>query len=270
MTRIPESEQYDFLLDRKKLGALIDNILINKTLALEARDRKLDQLPKVQAEIRNQVDRVLAKHRGLQVQDSTPKLDYLARAREVYIANPERFTIPERYHVWHALVTIGPRSEQEAAKRAEELRQRVLAGEDLARIAVENSDDPSAKINKGDLGDTDLKSFDATFRGKVLGRAKGDVLPVFKTSFGFHVVKLLDHTPKKVIPFEVAKVELVHDAQIAHLRTVWDEYVRKIRDDQKLFVDTEALEQLRPRLPEIPKSTNQTVNPPAKSAETAR
>jgi parvulin-like peptidyl-prolyl isomerase len=167
-------------------------------------------------------------------------------------------------------VTIGPRSEQEAAKRAEELRQRVLAGEDLARIAVENSDDPSAKINKGDLGDTDLKSFDATFRGKVLGRAKGDVLPVFKTSFGFHVVKLLDHTPKKVIPFEVAKVELVHDAQIAHLRTVWDEYVRKIRDDQKLFVDTEALEQLRPRLPEIPKSTNQTVNPPAKSAETAR
>lgn len=36
MSRIPEKDRFEFLLSRQRLGKLVENILINKTMAAEA------------------------------------------------------------------------------------------------------------------------------------------------------------------------------------------------------------------------------------------
>ena len=252
LARIPPRDQFEFLLDRQRLAQMVDNILLNKTLAIEARENKLDGDAKVQAEIRNQTDKVLAKYRGQQVQTSAPKIDYLPRAREIYLANPERFTTPPLHDVWHALVSIKGRTQEQARARAEEIRARLLAGESADLLATTSSDDESAKTNKGNLGRADTKNYDVRFAAAVKKLKVGEVSPVFESDYGFHVAKLREYIAPQRVAFEAVKGELLHEAESQHLLSVWENHLRQIRNDPKLFVDAEALDILRPKLPPIP------------------
>ncbi len=253
LARIPPHDQLEFLLDRQRLAQLVENVLINKTLAIEAREYKLDQLPMAQAEIRVQTDKILAKYRGQQVQNETPKIDYVALARETYLANPEKTTVPERHVVWHVLVSTKGRTMEQAKARAESTRKRLLAGESRESLAQTLSDDTSAQENKGDLGALDLVKLDPRFAEAVKKLKVGEVSLPFETNFGFHVTKLLGHVPAKRYSFEEAKRELVDEAETQYLRSVWSEYLRRIQNDPKLVVDTQALDAIRPKLPDVPK-----------------
>jgi len=239
-------------MDKDRLAVLIDNILINKTLAIEARENKLENDPKVQAEIRNQTEKVLAKYRGQQVQNSAPKIDYLPRARENYLAHPERFTSPPLYDVWHLLVNVTGRTREQAKARADELRARLIAGESAEKLASENSDDGFAKTDKGNLGPAELKNYDERFADAVRKLKPGEISPVFESKFGFHIAKLRDYKAPVKFPFDSVKAELISEAETQYLNSVWDTHLRKIRNDPKLFVDTEAIDAIRPKLPPIP------------------
>ena len=252
IARIPPRDQFEFLLDRQRLAQMIDNILLNKTLAIEARENKLDRDPKVQAEIRNQTDKVLAKYRGQQVQIGAPKIENLPRAREIYLANPERFTTPPLHNVWHALVSIKGRTQDQAKARAEEIRGRLLAGESAELLATSLSDDETAKMNKGNLGRADTKNYDVRFAAAVKKLKVGEVSPVFESDYGYHVAKLLEYIAPIRHPFEAVKEELLQEAESQYLRSVWDNHLRRIRNDPKLYVDVDALEAIRPKLPPIP------------------
>ena len=252
MARIPQRDQYEFMMDRDRLATLVDNILINKTLAIEARENKLESNEKAQAEIRNQTDKVLAKYRGQQVQNTAPKIDYLPRARELYLANPERFTSPALYDVWHVLVGLTGRTKEQAKARADELRAKLVAGESPEKLAAENSDDGFAKTDKGNLGPSDLKNYDVRFAAAIRKLKPGEISPVFESEFGFHVARVREYRAPAKLPFETVKAELMNEAENQYLNSVWEAHLRKIRNDPKLFVDVEALEALRPKVPTVP------------------
>jgi parvulin-like peptidyl-prolyl isomerase len=81
------------------------------------------------------------------------------------------------------------RSKDDAKKRAEVLAGRAKKGDDFAKLAAENSDDPTAKLRGGDLGkftkDRMVKPFaDAAFAIK-----PGEISTVIETPFGYHVIK---------------------------------------------------------------------------------
>lgn len=251
LARIPQGDRFELLLSREKVAVLVDNILINKTLALEARENKLDASPLVQAEIANQTEKVLAKYRGQQVQANLPKIDLLPRARERYLTSPEKITRPELHDVWHVLVGLKGRTLEQAQARAEEVRKKVLAGEPRGQVAEEYSDDPSKRNNQGNLGLSNLSGFDPRFSAAVKGMKAGDVA-IAESSYGVHVIKLLGHTPSTRIPFETAKPTLMYEAETEYVLAAWNSYLRNISNDPKLFVDIEALDALRPKLPEIP------------------
>lgn len=252
LSRIPQRDQFEFLLDRQRFAQLVDNILLNKTLAIEARENRLDKDAKVQAEIRNQTDKVLAKYRGQQVQSGAPKIDYLPRAREIYLANPERFTTPPLHDVWHVLVSLKGRTPEQAKMRAEEFRARLLAGESAEKLASALSDDESARKNDGNLGLAELKNYDVRFAAAVRKLKVGEVSPVFESEYGLHIAKLRTYLAPKKHAFDAVKDELIFEAETQYLLSVWDNHMRKIRNDPKLYVDIDAMETIRPKLPPIP------------------
>jgi peptidyl-prolyl cis-trans isomerase D len=110
---------------------------------------------------------------------------------------------PDLYvHVAHILVKIQSDT-AEAKKKAEEFYNRVKNGEDISVLAEQFSDDPSAKQNKGDLGwvskGATVKEFeDASFNANV-----GDIVGPVKSSYGFHVIKVLGKAKKE---FKVAQI----------------------------------------------------------------
>lgn len=81
------------------------------------------------------------------------------------------------------------RTKDDARKLAESLAQRAKKGEDFGALAVQFSDDPSAKARQGSLGSFDRRSMVKPFADAAFELKPGEVSGVVETDFGFHVIK---------------------------------------------------------------------------------
>jgi peptidyl-prolyl cis-trans isomerase SurA len=99
------------------------------------------------------------------------------------------------YNVSHILIAVPqaatPEQADEAAKKADEVYQKAISGEDFGRLAVANSNSQTA-LEGGSLGwrkGTELP----TFLGEAIATMKaGDVTKPMRTPSGFHIIKLND------------------------------------------------------------------------------
>jgi peptidyl-prolyl cis-trans isomerase SurA len=76
-----------------------------------------------------------------------------------------------------------------------ELRNKAMAGDDFAALAKEFSEDPSAKTNGGDLGYFTAMDMVYPFESAAYNTKVGEVSPIVKTRFGYHIIKVADHRP---------------------------------------------------------------------------
>ncbi|WP_369048939.1 peptidylprolyl isomerase [Tenacibaculum sp. UWU-22] len=88
-------------------------------------------------------------------------------------------------------------------------RNRILAGESFEKVAKEVSEDPSAKVNGGDLGYFTAFEMVYPFENAAYQTKVGQVSMPFKTRFGYHIIKVNDMRPSKG-EFQVAQI-LVSD-----------------------------------------------------------
>jgi len=250
ISRIPESERFEFLLSRVRMAGLLENLLINRVLAQEAIEQKLDQNQIVKDEILNQTEKVLAKYRAQQLLKETKVKDFTAAAREAYLVDPKKSISPARYKPWQILVSLQGRDKVTARKRAEQARERVLRGGDLEEIAKEFSDDTNSKKTGGVLDLTELTEFEPSFAEALKKMKPGEVSEVIETRYGFHVIYLMEFLPEKKLSYELMKSDLMEQARIAYLKSNFDNHLNRIRLDPALTVNVDALEVIRPRIPE--------------------
>lgn len=84
------------------------------------------------------------------------------------------------------------RSDSEAKALAENLRQRILNGEDFAALAKEYSDDTGSGSLGGELGWALPGQMVPSFNDMMDATAIGDISPVFKSRFGWHFLEVED------------------------------------------------------------------------------
>jgi peptidyl-prolyl cis-trans isomerase SurA len=99
------------------------------------------------------------------------------------------------YDVSHILIAVPqaatPEELDEAAKKAEDVYKRAVAGEDFARLAVQYSNSQTA-LEGGRLGVRKGSEL-PTFLGEVIADMKaGDVTQPLRTPSGYHILKLND------------------------------------------------------------------------------
>ena len=82
------------------------------------------------------------------------------------------------------------RTDDETRAAVEDLRARILAGEDFAALAIEHSEDPGSALVGGDLGWSTADGFVREFQEAMAGTAEGELSPAFKTEFGWHVLQV--------------------------------------------------------------------------------
>ncbi|MCF8372203.1 MAG: peptidylprolyl isomerase [Bacteroidales bacterium] len=111
--------------------------------------------------------------------------------------------------VAHIMVAVPKTGGSEAASqaKADSLYKRILAGEDFATLAKDNSDDHGSATKGGELpmfgtGRMVPEFEEAAFTLKEVG----EVSPLVKTTYGFHIIKLLEK--KGIEPYESMKQEL--------------------------------------------------------------
>ena len=114
-----------------------------------------------------------------------------------YADNAEKFQVPESVEVRHILIAVKP-EDDEAVKaqkkvKAEKIRGELVEkkGENFAAIAAEVSDCPS-KSKGGMLGVFGRGQTVPAFEDAVFNQKVGEIGPVVETSFGYHVIGVLD------------------------------------------------------------------------------
>lgn len=81
-------------------------------------------------------------------------------------------------------------TKEEARKKAQTLLARLRKGEDFARLAKENSDDPGSKDNGGEYEFFGRGKMVPEFETAAFALKPGEVSDLVETQFGFHIIKL--------------------------------------------------------------------------------
>lgn len=81
-------------------------------------------------------------------------------------------------------------NKEEARKKAQLLLDRVRKGEDFAKLAKENSDDPGSKDNGGEYDFFGRDKMVPEFEKAAFALKPGEVSGLVETQFGFHIIKL--------------------------------------------------------------------------------
>jgi peptidyl-prolyl cis-trans isomerase C len=117
--------------------------------------------------------------------------------------NKERMTIPEHVQARHILIstktTDDDKAKAEKKAKAEQLREKLVAGADFAQLATDNSDCPS-KQKGGDLGKFGRGQMVKAFEDAAFGQKIGEVGPVVETQFGYHIIQVTDHKEAGPVP----------------------------------------------------------------------
>lgn len=127
---------------------------------------------------------------------------YQERAGEE-LAGEGELTDDELEAAYEQLYTATPRARHilvDTEEEAEEVLERLEAGEDFGELAVEVSTDPSAEENEGELGPITSEQFDPDFAEAVFEAEDGEIVGPVETQFGYHVIE-------RVAPPELAEVE---------------------------------------------------------------
>jgi hypothetical protein len=83
--------------------------------------------------------------------------------------------------------------EKKAYAKAQKLLERVRSGEDFAKVAQQNSDDPGSKNKGGDLGYFKRGEMIPDFDHAVFALNPGEISNIIKTLFGYHIIKVEEY-----------------------------------------------------------------------------
>lgn len=96
----------------------------------------------------------------------------------------------------HILLTVPknatPEVEEDVLKRIKQIRKEIIEGKDFNEAAIEYSEDPSAKTNKGKLGFFSAFQMVVPFENAAFTTPVGEVSEPVRTSFGYHLLKVDD------------------------------------------------------------------------------
>ena len=84
-------------------------------------------------------------------------------------------------------------TDEQAKAKAEELRKQIVAGANFEELAKKESDDTSSGARGGDLGSFGHNQMVPEFEQAAFAAKVGEVTPVVKTQFGYHIIKVEGH-----------------------------------------------------------------------------
>jgi peptidyl-prolyl cis-trans isomerase D len=164
------------------------------------------------------------------------------RVRTSYESRKSEFDRAEQARTRHILVRFAPdddASKQDARKRIDALRERIAAGADFAEVAMEASEDDVTKAKGGELGWIVRGGVVKPLEDAAFSQAPGALGEVIETPQGFHLVRVEERQPARVVSFEEAQAQVAQDlarvdAAVAAARTRAEEVSGAVAEGRSL------------------------------------
>ncbi len=180
---------------RKSPEEYMDLFINYKLKVIQAQDLGLDTLAAFRKEYKQYRDQLAEQYlKPADFSDELYKQAYDRMCTEVKAA--------------HILIqcteNASPAEVEKARDRCLDIRARVLAGADFESMAMQYSDDPSAKQNKGILGYFTAFQMVPEFEEAAFKLAAGELSQPVRSKFGFHLIYLYDKRPN------AGKIQVAH------------------------------------------------------------
>ena len=194
-----------------RVAAMVDSVFVTRTAAARAREAGLDKDPDVQRRLQQIQESFLAELYLQKIQKEADGVDLTQRARELYEAEPAKFTTGEQVYVQQILVSLEGRTREMARERANEVAREAAQPEaDFLRIAAKYTDDPDKDRNGGDLGYYAPGHFIGPVASAIAKlTTKGQIAGPIETREGFYIVRFVDRKPRQVAKFEVVRDRII-------------------------------------------------------------
>ena len=255
LKRLPIDLRAGFANNSRRVNDLLVRMLVQKSLAAQARNAKLDATPDNVLRIQLEIDRLLGQiyidkvEADASAEFESTKSRFEARAREIYITEKARFARPEQLVATHILFDAKKRSADDAKKLAIATRARIVAGADMNTLARELSDDPSAQSNSGKLDWFGSKEMDPAFSATAFAlKNPGDISEPVQSQFGWHVIRLDARRPETVPSFDDVRDTVMAELKKKFVDEHREDAITAVRRDPQTQVNREAVDALTPRV----------------------
>ena len=179
---------------------------------------------------------VLEEH----VRDLPPPSE--AKVREYYAANPEKFTEPEKIKLGVILLSVDPSSPSEIWKMARDeatrIHEKLLAGEDFAKLAALHSSDASAD-NDGEMEYIHRGMTPAVLQDTIDEMEIGAVSEPLRILEGVGIFKLLGRKAPVKHTFERVQERATDLYNRDRKELAWKDFKRGLRAKAKLTINSE-------------------------------
>ncbi len=249
LERLPEDLRPGFRNNERRVNDLLRRMLIEGTLAAQARAEKLPEKPEYAARIAAEVERMLAQIKIVEVEKAAAaefdarRASFEARARELYTVDRAKYATPEQVMASHILFDVKSRSRDEALKLAQEAQAKIAAGADFNKLAREISDDRSARNNFGRLDWFARAEMDPAFAEAAFAlKQAGDTSPPVLSSFGWHLIRLEGRRPAQQRSFEEVRETIMGELRQKYVNEQREAFVAKLRNDPTIRAHREAID----------------------------
>lgn len=187
-----------------------EDYLRMKMLAAEGMKSGLDKSADVVAQLNLMRENLVANAQLKKIEEGIKVSD--DDLKKAYDANKNQY---EQVKARHILVAFkgSPAAQagkteltdEQAKAKAEDLRKQITAGASFEELAKKESDDVGSGAQGGDLGEFSRGQMVPEFEKAAFEAKVGDVTPVVRTQFGYHIIKVDSHGST---PFEEVKANL--------------------------------------------------------------
>lgn len=189
---------------KMKEQEVIPDILVSKV-----RNLVVNQVKVTKTELKNYYEKEFESAHLRQILIDPKRFVKMSEVEKYYRENLEdEFMKPGKIRARHILIAVpeGAPAEQDTAARtkAEDLHKQLNEGADFATLAQQNSN-CSSRERGGDLGYFGEGDMVPEFEKAAYKLEKGEISPIVKTKYGYHIIKLEDKLKDE--PRELKEVE---------------------------------------------------------------
>ena len=222
---------------------LLTDLEVRRAIADQVRAEAGDQKADVVARLRLVQDKVLydvfvENLLASKINDET----VLKLAREEYRAFPERYRVDAEIRARHILIPACHCAPDGAVReRAENILQRLKAGESFEEIARAESADKGSAENGGDLGFFSRGKMVQPFEEAAFAlQTPGELSGIVETQFGYHIIRLEEQRGGRVRTFDEVKEELAAQVRKNLQAKIHADMLGPVRDRIRENLDLET------------------------------
>ncbi|MEA3640350.1 MAG: peptidylprolyl isomerase [Lamprobacter sp.] len=132
-------------------------------------------------------------------------------------------------------------SDQDAQRRLEQLRQRILGGDDFATLARSHSDDTGSALNGGDLGWVSPGDTVPAFEREMDALGPSEISQPFESPFGWHIVQVTERRDQDTADelLRLRAKEALRLRKAEETRALW---LQRLRDEAYVEVRLDELD----------------------------